>query len=425
MMNRKNWIRLFIGMIAWLMLASNAQADVKVTNIELKPHWPWNGLVDIIYSVTCDENDLNGEPFEVRAEFEGYDAVLGKKIILKSLTGDGVGTPVKLDGPNKATWDAAKDYPTINTAAFQVKIHASVPLYMVVDLSGGPDATSYPVRYTGQAPNLDDDTCRTTELWLRRIPAGKFLMGSPNEELGHKSDETLHEVTLTKSYYIGIFECTVKQLMLVMKENVYDYIYSRNMCDAVDKINYRAIRNYGTSTINTWPDKGHSVDSNSFMGKLQTKTGLTFDLPTEAQWEYACKAGTTTALNSGKNLTVTSGEDVNLNEMGRYAYNRYDGRGGSSTLHTKVGSYLPNTWGLYDMHGNVLEWCLDWYGNYSTIAVSDPTGPTSGSARVLRGGFYNCEPSICRSATRFSGIENLTIWNKSHYCLGFRIVCMP
>ncbi|MCR4572434.1 MAG: formylglycine-generating enzyme family protein [Lentisphaeria bacterium] len=417
MMNRKNWIRLFIGMIAWLMLASLAQADVKVTSIELKPHWPWNGLVDIIYSVTCDENDLDGEPFEVRAEFEGYDAVLGKKIILKSLTGDGVGTPVKLDGPNKATWDAAKDYPTINTAAFQVKIHASVPLYMVVDLSGGPDATSYPVRYTGQAPNLDDDTCRTTELWLRRIPAGKFLMGSPNEELGHENYETLHEVTLTKSYYIGVFECTQKQYQLVMGSNPSKT--RKGDTHPVETVSYLTLRNDSTSSVNIWPVKGHAVDSTSFMGKLQIKTGLTFDLPTEAQWEYACRAGTTTALNSGKNLKDLD-TDANMAEVGRYTGNQNDGEGGSISTYTKVGCYKPNAWGLYDMHGNVWEWCLDWFTTYSTAAATEPTGAATGSNRVIRGGGWYNNARFCRSAAR-AGRNSSYVSSDG----GFRVGCLP
>ena len=155
------------------------------------------------------------------------------------------------------------------------------------------------------------------------------------------------------------------------------------------------------------------------MGKLQAKTGLTFDLPTEAQWEYACRAGTTTALNSGKNLTSIV-QDAAMDEVGRYYYNQSDGKGGYSQ-HTKVGSYLPNAWGLYDMHGNVYEWCLDWYNrSYGTVAVSDPLGPTTGSNRVFRGGGWYHAARICRSANRY----NL---NPSDYDdgFGFRVVCLP
>ncbi len=413
MMNKNNWTGFVVVMMACLLMACSAHADVKVTSIELKPHWPWNGLVDIVYSVTCDEKDLDGQPFEVRAEFEGYDAVLDKKIILKSLTGDGVGTPVKLDGLNKATWDAAKDYPTINTAAFQVKIHASVPLYMVVDLSGGSKATSYPVRYTGQDPDLTNDICRTTELWLRRIPAGKFLMGSPNEELGRKSDETLHEVTLTKAFYIGVFECTQRQYELVMGSDPSDF---KGSARPVEQVSYFVIR--GESTVATWPTDGYKVADASFMGKLRARTTLTFDLPTEAQWEYACRAGTTTALNSGKNLlTVKDSEsDSNVAEVGRYYYNS----GTGANRHIKVGSFMPNVWGLYDMHGNVWEICLDLYGAYGAAASTDPIGSTTGSANVIRGGSYNYTGKNCRSAVRLP--LNAGSWRND---VGFRVVFLP
>ena len=409
-MNRKNWTGFFMGMVAWILMASLVQADVKVTNIEVKPRYPWNGLVDIVYSINCTERDINGQEFEVRVEFEGYDAVLDKKIPMKTMTGDGAGGTPIYSGTHTATWNAAKDYSTINSSAFQVKIHASVPLYMVVDLSGGPDATSYPVRYTGEAPNLDDDTCRTTELWLRRIPAGKFLMGSIESELGHANNETLHEVTLTKTYYIGIFEFTQKQWELITN-NIPSYY--KGDCRPVENISIIYIRE----------STGSAPSVNSLMGKLQARTGLMFDLPTEAQWEYACRAGTTTALNSGKNLTSAT-EDSAMNEVGRYAYNKSDGKGGAYSQHTKVGSYRPNAWGLYDMHGNVNEWCRDCYSSYGTEAVEDPfISPTSTSTYYFnhRGGNFERNADRCRSASRYSNGYYTQSWSN----LGFRIFCIP
>ena len=289
-------------------------------------------------------------------------------------------------------------------------------MYAVVDLSGGPNAANYPVRYTDAAPNLDDDTCRTTEMWLRKIPAGTFTMGSPADEVGgHVSDETQHQVTLTQDYYIGVFECTQKQWQLVMGSNP-----SANKGDVrpVEQVSYNMIRGTDAQAGAGWPTSGHAVDAASFMGKLQAKTGLVFDLPTEAQWEYACRADTTTALNSGKNLSST-GQDANMAEVGRYAYNQSDGKGGYSQ-HTKVGSYLPNTWGLYDMHGNVWEWCLDWYGSYGTAAVSDPSGSNTGSNRVLRGGHWVANASYCRSAAR-----NYNAPSSNGGSLGFRVLCLP
>ena len=286
-------------------------------------------------------------------------------------------------------------------------------LYVVVDLSGGPSVESYPVRYTNEGPNLKEDKCRTIELWLRKIPKGMFMMGSPENEVGHKADETLHPVTLTHNYYMGVFECTQKQWELVMGNNPSK---SKGDCRPVEFISYDAIRGSSATAGGGWPEHGHVVDASSFMGKLQAKTGLLLDLPTEAQWEYACRAGTTAALNSGKNLASTK-SDVNMEEVGRYGFNISDGKGGFMQ-HTKVGSYRPNAWGLYDMQGNVFEWCLDsWNGDdYGSEAVTDPVGQTTGQNRVTRGGHWRNGADYCRAANR-------SYAHSSGYgYIGFRVV---
>lgn len=412
-------------MVAWLLLlAVSVRGDVKVTDVSVKPRYPWNGLVDITYSILCGETD-NGKKKEFGVSFTGYDVVLEKEFPMTSLTGNGVAAPVKNGGPYTVTWNAAKDYPTINSSSFQVKIHVSKNFYMVVDLSGGPDADHYPVRYSAAPPDLDDDTCRTSKLWLRHIDAGKFLMGSPYNETGrHSYDMAQHEVTFTKSFYIGVFECTQRQWELVMGagNNPSEY-KSEDGCRPVEMVSYNAIR--GAPNENRgWPQYGHTVDNSSFMGKLQAKTGLIFDLPTEAQWEYACRAGTTTALNSGKDWS----ED-NMREVERCGVDQNDGKGGYST-HTKVGSYLPNAWGLYDMHGNVWEPCLDRWGanTQSTLPEVDPVGPEEGSDIVGRGGSWDSGDgygvyhwaSFNRSASRNNG-SPVGRGNGS----GFRIACHP
>ena len=296
---------------------------------------------------------------------------------------------------------------------------ADKALYMVVDLSDGPDAERYPVRYTNSLPNLDDDSCRTTKLWLRRIPKGTFMMGAPENELGRFARETPHRVTLTQDYFIGVFECTQRQWSLIMGSNTSRYAGD---CRPVDSKDFDSIRGSSATGGAGWPEYGHAVDAASFMGKLRAKTGLTFDLPTEAQWEYACRAKTKTALNSGKNLTNPTGQDPAMDEVGRYQYNGSDGKGGYSSNHTKVGSYLPNAWGLYDMHGNVQEWCLDWWKNsgYGTNAVVDPCGPETGTLRVLRGGSWKRIAQFCRSAFK----DGDWSWN-TYELYGFRIVCLP
>ena len=293
--------------------------------------------------------------------------------------------------------------------------------YAVVDLSGGPNVDKYPVHYTDIAPNLNDDTCRTTELWLRRIPAGTFIMGTPKDEVvRYRSDLDQHEVTLTQDFYIGVFECTQKQWELVMGGNNRSAF--KGNCRPVECVSYDNIRGNGTLAGAGWPMYGHAVDATSFMGRLQVKTGLIFDLPTDAQWEYACRAGTTTSLNSGKNLESRQ-QDTAMDEVGRYKYNQNDGKGGYSE-HTKVGSYKANAWGLYDMHGNVWEWCLDWCGwsNSSMTVELDPVGPTSGKYRVIHGGNWKSDASSCHSGFRYD-VNNTPSY--SNTILGFRITLLP
>ena len=274
--------------------------------------------------------------------------------------------------------------------------------YIVVDLSAGPTASNYPVT-TVPVVSGDGwtDDFKATKMVLRRIPAGNFTMGSPASELGRGEDETQHRVTLMQPFYIGVFEVTQRQWERVMG-TWPSYFTDTHARDSrpVEKVSYDAIR--GSRTGAGWPANSN-VDADSFLGRLRARTGKGFDLPTESQWEYAGRAGTTTALNSGHNLTNTSC-DTHMSEVGRYWHNGGSGNsrhGDTSGGSAKVGSYLPNTWGLYDIHGNVWEWCLDWYGDYPGT-VGDPTGASSGTHRVLRGGSWSYYANRCRVASRFS-----------------------
>jgi formylglycine-generating enzyme required for sulfatase activity len=281
--------------------------------------------------------------------------------------------------------------------------------YMVVDLASGE--TSY----------LDDrpkggwaDEYKTTKMVLRKVEAGKFTMGSPEDELGREADEVQREVTLTKDFYVSVFQTTQKQYETITGSNPSEY---KGDMRPVDSVSYDMIR--GAEKGAGWPANG-DVDEDSFLGKLRAKTSKAFDLPTEAQWEFACRAGTTTALNNGTNLT-NADKDNNLNKLGRYSFNQGSGQGGYSEGHTAVGFYIPNSWGLYDMHGNVREWCLDWADDSETTdPVTDPAGPAEGSKRRLRGGSYYDNAHYCRSASRFGYHPSY-----SSYIYGFRVVLVP
>ena len=308
------------------------------------------------------------------------------------------------------------------------------PRYLIIDLSGGPTAANYPYRFSEEPPDLSRNACRTHELWLRRIPAGTFVMGSPKDEASEygrpRIGETRHLVTLTHGFYIGVFEITQYQWKQIMGKfpslNAWkeadgilddDRPNQGNDTGPVLRISYLNIR--GNAKGTKWPSGGHVVDDDSFMGMLRAKTGLEFDLPTEAQWEYACRAGTSTAFNSGKGLVNEKGKDANLDELGRYRYNNVPGQDWNIA---EVGSYQPNAWGLYDMHGNVSEWCLDWcdslYTSREYFERKDPVGIDKFHyCRIVRGGGYWSESVLCRSAVKLavdpSGHQN---------DLGFRIV---
>lgn len=398
--------KLVLGVSAALC-ALVVSAAVTVKDVSCRQRYPWNGLVDIDYTVESDDAAADVYVFP-----EGVDNDSGALLQMRTLSGDGANGPVK-PGTRRMTWNAAKDQPNFNTTSFSVKMTAisGAAPYLVIDLSGGANAASYPVRFAAAGPDLASDICRTTELWLKLVLPGTFTMGSPTDELGRSTSETQHTVTLTKPFYMGVFQMTQKQYTLVMGSNPSSY---RGDTRPVEQVSYNDIR--GTLLGANWPAHAQ-VDATSFLGKIRARTALNFDLPTEAQWEYACRAGTTTALNNGRDLS-NPGQDAAMDEVGRYYYNQSDGKGGYTSCHTKVGSYVPNAWGLYDMHGNVYEWCLDWYGSYATGAVTDPVGCASGSSRVQRGGSYNSSARDCRSADRY---DDDPLGRDSF--IGFRLCC--
>jgi formylglycine-generating enzyme required for sulfatase activity len=198
------------------------------------------------------------------------------------------------------------------------------------------------------------------------IHPGEFDMGSPVRENSFVDNERLHRVRITKPFYMGRHEVTQAVWTRVMGENPSKF---KDMLAPVESVTY--------------------VDCQEFIARLNTLVpGGGFRLPTEAEWEYACRAETTTRFSFGD-------DDARLKE---YAW--YDGNSGGRTH--PVGQRAPNPWGLYDMHGNMLEWCADWNGDdyYDNSPHDDPTGPTRGRARICRGGCWLSDSGGCTSSWR-------------------------
>ncbi|MDR1486089.1 MAG: formylglycine-generating enzyme family protein [Planctomycetaceae bacterium] len=210
------------------------------------------------------------------------------------------------------------------------------------------------------------------EYAFRWCPSGSFMMGSPESEKDRYDDETRHRVTLSRGFWIQETEVTQAQWESVMGNNPSNFKGSRLPVEQV-----------------SWEDcQGYVSELNSAVS-----SDYKFSLPTEAQWEYACRAGTTTPFSFG---SVLNGDKANFD--GNYPYGT-DTKGKYLAKTTVVGSYAANAWGIYD---NVWEWCKDWYGAYPSGSVTDPTGATDGSFRVFRGGSWNFNAEHCRSANRFN-----------------------
>ena len=389
--------RLFVAaaIVLAASLTLSAKADVTVENVTCLQGWPFTRNVIINYTVSSTSAaPVLGVKFYGTTDNGESTFDLSQYGTLSQDGADGI---IKTTGAHKTLWTPNESFYETVTDGFKVKVEAVEMLYMVVDLSGGTSASSYPVSYLADVPQGGwTDEYKTTKLVLRKIEPGTFTMGSPSNETGRSGTEDQHQVTLTKAFYIGVFEATQKQYELVMDWNESEY---KGDARPVEKRAYVDLRGSGAD----WPTSS-GVTAGSFFGVLQAKTGFSFDLPTEAQWEYACRAETTTALNSGKNLSDPTACSE-MNEVGRYSGNKGTGE------HAVVGSYLPNSWGLYDMHGSVWEWCLDYLKlNLGTAAVTDPKGPTSGESynnyRVFKGGAWNMAAGQCRSARRSGSAYN-------------------
>lgn len=288
---------------------------------------------------------------------------------------------------------------------------------------------------------------------LVRIPAGEFLMGSkedvdaldkafPAYKLKTKADlfedEPQHKVRITRPFYFGKYEVTLGQFTAFIKDSGYKVESERDGTGGWG-INATTGKFEGRKPAYSWKNPGYPqkddhpvvnvtwADAVAYCEWLSKKENKTYRLPTEAEWEYACRAGTKTRYYGGDDpktlLKTANTADRSAQEVGKKQFKDWeehvlDGKDGHA--HTApVGSYVPNAFGLHDMHGNVWEWCSDWYGEdyYTKSPVDDPKGPDKGHLRVRRGGAWHTYPLYLRAAFR-----NYNRPDSRYLNLGFRVV---
>ncbi len=231
-----------------------------------------------------------------------------------------------------------------------------------------PQKQTEPAPTPAESGDMPSEITNSIGMRLKLIPAGEFLMGSPETEAGRKDDEKQHRVRITKPFYLGVHEVTQAEYKRVMGTNPSHFQGARNPVESV-----------------SWDDAVNFCQRLSDL-PAERSAGHVYRLPTEAEWEYACRAGTTTAYSFGDSATA-------LGEYGWYGVN-------SQNMSHPVGEKEANGFGLYDMHGNVWEWCEDRHGEYPGVDTTDPHGPSTGSVRVFRGGGWGGTPASVRSANR-------------------------
>lgn len=374
-----------------------------VTSVTAQQRWPWNDLVDVNIALSGASEDA-----EYHVSLAATCPSIAGEVACATLLTEPV---VKGNGPHRIVWNAGADLPNFRSpglalTAIVEPLTGTSPVYLVFDLSGGATATKYPHWYTTVPPDTSNDLCRTTQLWMRRCPAGTFTMGLASDlrRLADSYYYPPHTVELTKAFYLGVFELTQTQHFNIA--GTWPSFFSNATCRAtrpVEMVSFQLMRG---NSDKTWYEAGSVTTSDSPLGKLRARTGFgTFDLPTEAQWEYACRAGTTDRFYLSE-ITLDNCANYGRSQTGWPDAASVTGDtlpdvGGTA----KVGSYPANAWGFYDMYGNVGEICGDGnpHPNRQTTpdasafvgTVTDPRGSseedwsTFTGARTWRGGRWN------------------------------------
>ena len=399
------------------LVSFEAAADV-VSGVTCRQRWPWNGKVDIDYTLNSSSA---GAVFSV--QFFGRIGN-GEAFNLSTIEGEGQYGLVFGSGTKRITWDSTADLGnTVDSSAAKVAIFAQDvtgdATYIVFDL------TSNSVGFTTTPPSAAEGAVsKLTQVWFRRVEAGTFVMGSNSNDPYHSeyaASEVEHTVTITKPFYMGVFEFTQKQFETIAGYNPVQMWAYIGDTKPVDNVSYNDLR--GENAGATWPQyTDHRVDTDSFFGVFRARFGnqFIFDLPTDAQWEMACRdKGDGTYWGSGVwndgSAILGTNPDSNLDNLANYD-------GDSTPVPHEVGTKNPNFIGLYDMHGNVDEVCLDiWSQDISSYTV-DPVGPfpRENLYRVVRSGDCSTDAKECRAAHR-----NFLFPNNRLSEDGFRAVLIP
>lgn len=263
---------------------------------------------------------------------------------------------------------------------------------LLLALSSSPSAPAALLPST-QPADLTLDLGNNATIKLVLIHAGTFMMGSPTDEKGRSDNESpQHQVRISKPFYMAVTPLTQKQWKAVMVQfpTASGKFVQMNDDNAMAMISW--------------------ADANDFCRRLSAKTKQTVKLPTEAQWEYACRAGSQTRYYFG--------DDPDLSALPDHAW--FDKNIAGQQYPHRVAQKKPNAWGLYDMHGNVNQWCSDYLGAYPVRPVTDPTGPATGSMRVFRGGSFMTDARLCRDAARNRNNPTRRIIDN-----GLRIIVVP